>query len=462
LSAPVIWIGFPAIIAVILWLIRKNERMTLLTGLGASLFFIISAVVTPVGKPIIQIGTFAVQITSSIGVLGRTFTLTTGDLVFTTFIYIILFLFLCMSFVIEIPEKFVPISFLLTAIIIAALSVQPFLYAALLLELAVLLSILLLSVQGQLPTPGVMRFLIFQSLAMPFMLAAGWVLSAVEANPTEGILVIQALGLIGLGFSFWLAVFPFNSWMPQLAGEKPSFVVGFILILFNSAILILVMRYLDGFVWLRDDARIFIVLRFLGILMLFSSSILFLAEKNINRTIAYLISFETGMSLLALSINQSNGWNAFTLMFIPRILCISLWSVALTYLQQNSTHEETTEKTVIHPLVVSSFTIAGLSIAGFPLLPGFINRISIYGALASQDLEGFIWVGVGNVLFVLATIRFIKRLLIDYGTGTQTIFSRIEKSYLIVNITFVILIGILPQVFSTNVLTLLQAFPNLK
>lgn len=462
MSAPIIWIGLPAIMSVLLWIIRKNERATLLTGLGVSLFFIITAIITPVGKPILQIGTFAIQISPSISLLGRSFTLTSGDLVFTTFIYIILFLFLCMSFIVEIPEKFVPISFLMTAIIIAAMSVQPFLYAALLLELAVLLSLLLVSNQGQLPTPGVMRFLIFQSLAMPFMLAAGWVLSAVEANPTESNLVFQALGLIGLGFAFWLAVFPFNSWMPQLAGEKPPFVVGFILILFNTATLILVMRYLDGFVWLRDDARIFNVLKFLGILMLISSSILFSFEKNRNRTIAFLISFETGMSLLALSINQTSGWNSFTLMFVPRILSISLWVVALAFLQQNNEREDQNTIVFLHPLVVSSFTIAGLSIAGFPLLPGFINRISIYGALASQNLQAFIWVGFGNLIFIWAVIRFIRRILSGNAIDSQTIFSKIEKGYFIGYIALIFLLGLLPQVFSSNVLTLLQAFPNLK
>jgi NADH-quinone oxidoreductase subunit N len=462
MSAPIIWIGLPTVAAVVLWFIRKNERTTLLAGLGASLLFIITAIVTPVGKPLLQIGTFVIQISPSINLLGRSFTLTNGDLVFAAFIFLILFLFLCMSFVIEIPDKFVPIGFLMTGVILAALSVQPFLYAALLLELCVLLSLLLVCPQGQLPTMGVVRFLIFQSLAMPFMLAAGWVLSAVEANPTETSLVLQALGLIGLGFAFWLAVFPFNFWMPQLAGEKPPFLAGFILILFNTATLILVMRYLDGFVWLRDDARIFVVLRFLGILMLMSSAILFLLERNRYRTTAYLISFETGMSLLALSLNQPNGWNAFALMFIPRILSLSLWIASLAYLQQNNGHDEQGTTRIIHPLLISSFLVAGLAIAGFPLLPGFINRIAIFGTLAGQDLQGFIWVGAANVLFIAACIRFIRDLFLEYISDAQAIASRIEKGFFIVSITVIALIGFFPQIFISGALAMLQAFPNLK
>lgn len=462
MSAPVIWIGLPCITAMVFWFIRKNERTTLLAGLAASFLFTITAIITPVGKPLLQIGTFVLQISTSINLLGRSFTLSNGDLVYAAFIFLILFLFLCMSFIIEIPDKFVPIGFLITGVILAALSVQPFLYAALLLELCVLLSLLLVSEQGHLPTAGGMRFLIFQTLAMPFMLAAGWVLSAVEANPTETNLVFQALGLIGLGFAFWLAVFPFNFWMPQLAGEKPPFLAGFILMLFNTATLILVMRYLDGFVWLRDDARIFDVLRFLGILMLVSSSILFLLEKNRYRTTAYLISYETGMSLLALSLNQTVGWNTFAMMFIPRILSLSLWIASLGYLQQNSNHDEQSSNHIIPPLLIGSFLSAGLSIAGFPLLPGFFTRLAILGTLASLDLQSFIWVGVGNTLFAIAIIRFIRNMYLDNKSEPLSISSKVEKGYFMISIVLLGLIGFFPQIFISGVLAMLQAFPNLK
>ena len=120
--------------------------------------------------------------------------------------------------------------------------------------------------------------------------------------------------------------------MSQVAGEKPPFEVGFILLLFNTVVLVLMMRYLNEFVWLRDDARIFLVFRYLGILLVISSSVFFLLEKNIFRTTAYLISFETGLSILSLSLNKMSGWDAYVLMFLPRIFfhCI-MGCVFVTY-----------------------------------------------------------------------------------------------------------------------------------
>ncbi len=462
MSAPILWIGLPGLAALYLWFIRKDERKTLIIGLAASIFFFLTSSLMTVGKPIFRLGEFVIQISSSITLLGRSFTLGNGDLIYTSLIFIILFLFISMSLVIDVKVNFVPLGFLLTSLFLAALSVQPFLYAALLLEICVILSVILFSSFGEIPTNGVMRFLIFQSLAMPFMLASGWVLSAVEANPTETNLIVQALILLGLGFSFWLGVFPFNSWMPQVAGEKPSFLVGFVLLLFNTASLILVIRYLDGFVWLRDDARIFMVLRFMGILLAVTSSIMFLLENKGSRTIAYLISFETGMSLISLSINQTAGWNSFVLMFLPRILSISLWAVLLTFLQQHENLDSDVEIQTIHPIILIGFAFASLTIAGMPILPGFVPRISLFTNLAYIDFQGLLWVGFATICFTAASIRFLVNIYSSYHFGIKSSFSRMEKGYFFVFSSLILLLGLLPQFLLRSILAMLQAFPNIK
>ncbi len=462
MSAPIIWIGFPGLVAVYLWFTKGHERRTLFTGLGASLFFVITSSLIPIGKPIFQIGETTLQISPTLGLLGRSFTLGNGDHVFVALVFLILFLFLSMSFVVDIPIRFVPIGFLLTSLFLAALSVQPFLYAALFLEICVVLSVVLVSKFGELPSTGAIRFLIFQSLAMPFMLASGWVLSAVEANPTETRLIIQSLILLGLGFSFWLGVFPFNSWMPQLSAEKSPINVGFILLLFNTATLILVIRYLDGFVWLSDDARIFVVLRFMGIVMLVSSSLQYLTEKNIYRTTAFLVSYETGLSLIALSLNQINGWNAFILLFAPRIFSIALWVVLLTYIQQSQRPGDSDGMRKIDRWILPGFALSAFTIAGFPLLPGFITRLTIFTNLGKVDLPGLVWISAANAGFIIASIRFILRVRKDHPIGIDSEMNRIEKGYFIFLYLCITLAGLFPQFFLQGFLSMLQAFPNLK
>jgi formate hydrogenlyase subunit 3/multisubunit Na+/H+ antiporter MnhD subunit len=460
-SAPIIWLGTPVICAILLWVFRKKERETIIAGIVTSFILTLSAVVIPVGRPLVEIGSFIIQIESKQVILGRNFSLTSEELFFAGLIYLILFIFLSMSIIVEIPEKFLSLGFLLTCVILAALSVQPFLYAALLLEIGVILSIIILCPKGELPTTGVLRFLIFQSLGMPFMLAAGWALSAVEANPTESILILQALGLIGLGFAFWLAVFPFNFWMPQLAEEKPAFLVGFVFLLFNTATLLLIMRYLDGFVWLRDDARIFVMLRLLGLLMVLSSSIFFLVSKNMYRSLAYLISFETGLALLAMSVNEISGWNLFALMFLPRIIAFSIWAAAMTFLQQTQVFENNL-KPLIHPYVFFAIALSGFSISGLPLLPGFTSSVKIIELVGKIDTQSMVLLTIASVIFILAIFFFIFNLLQKFILRKESLHSRIEKVYFIASLAILGIFGTFPQFLLSGFLKLLDAFPNLK
>jgi len=446
---------------IILWFIRRNERRTLFWGLGFSLFLIVTTLISKVEKPILEIGSTSIQISSSITILGRNFSFGNGDLIIVSLLFMILFFYTSMAFVIDVPAKFVPTAFFLVTLFLAALSVQPFLYAALLLEICVILAVTLFTDWGSQPTRGVMRFVIYQTLAMPFMLTSGWVLSAVEANPTETKLIVQALILLGLGFSFWVGVFPFNSWMSQIAAEKPPFQVGFILLLFNTVVLVLIIRYLDGFVWLRDDARIFTVLRFLGVLMVVTSAILFLIEKNIFRTSAYIISFETGLSILSLSLNKISGWDAFVFMFLPRILAVALWSVLLSYIQQTEA-QASAENRTFHPILLVGFALSALTLAGMPLLPAFPSRVLLFTELARIDTVILVWLSLANVLFIAATMRFlyeIKNRTRDWSTQPLPV---VEKVYLYVFSAILIITGLIPQMFLRGMLTILEAFPNLR
>jgi formate hydrogenlyase subunit 3/multisubunit Na+/H+ antiporter MnhD subunit len=460
MSAPIIWIGLPGLMGLALWLIRKDERRTLFLALFFSLFLIFSSIFGKVDKTIFQIGNSAFQISSSITILGRTFSLGNGDLIIVSFLFMILFFYTSMAFVIDVPAKFVPTAFLLVSLFLAALSVQPFLYAALLLEICAILAVTLFTNFGEKPTRGVMRFLIYQTLALPFILTSGWVLSAVEANPTETKLIVQALVLLGLGFSFWVGVFPFNSWMSQIAGERPPFEVGFILLLFNSVVLVLIIRYLNGFVWLRDDARIFTILRFLGLLMVVSSAILFLVERNIYRTTAYIISYETGLSILSLSLNKLAGWDAFVLMFLPRILAIALWSVCLSYIQQAETQQE--EDRILHPVILICFALSALTFTGFPFLPAFPSRILLFSELANIDHTVLIWLCVSCILFAGASIKFLAEIHRRTRSWSTKQLPIVEKIYLFIFAATLVITGLLPQMFMQRMLAILEAFPNLR
>jgi hypothetical protein len=90
---------------------------------------------------------------------------------------------------------------------VASIAVEPFLFAALFIELAVLLAIPMLVSMNQTPGRGVVRFFIYQTLAMPFILLAGWLLSGVAPAPAI-LRWPHRLPMLGLALALLLAIFP--------------------------------------------------------------------------------------------------------------------------------------------------------------------------------------------------------------------------------------------------------------
>ena len=128
-----------------------------------------------------------------------------------------------------VARRLTPFGLIIISLLVASIAVQPFLYAALLIELSILVAVPLLSPLDQIPSRGVIRFLIYQTLGMPFILIAGWLSAGVEASPGDLALTIQSTTMLGLGFAFLFAVFPLYNWIPLLMEESSPYIVGFLL-----------------------------------------------------------------------------------------------------------------------------------------------------------------------------------------------------------------------------------------
>ena len=199
-------------------------------------------------------------------------------------------------------HRLVPLGFIITSLLLGSLAVEPFLYAALLIEMAVLIAIPLLIPLDQRPGKGVIRFLIFQTLAMPFILMAGFLLSGVEASPSDVNLVIQAGVLLGLGFAFLLAVFPFYTWIPMICEEASPYAAGFVLMIFPTIGILFGLNFLDRYTFLRESRQLYEILRFIGIITFLTAGIWALFQRHGARMMGYASIMATGLSILAMSL----------------------------------------------------------------------------------------------------------------------------------------------------------------
>lgn len=458
MSAPLIWVGLPLILAVVLWFLQKRERLVFWLGAGFSLVLALTAWLVPIGS-VIPLGPIRLEILTTFGLLGRQFILDGGDRTFLILMYGFGTFWFFGARAANTKPSFIPFGMAILGFLVAAVAVKPFLYAALLIEVAVLLSVPLLLPTGTRVGQGVMRFVIFQTLALPFILLAGWASSGVEANPTNRQLLIQAVLLLGLGFAFWLAAFPFYSWVPLLQREAHPYAAGFLLSLLPTIVLVLGLNFLNGFTWLREYEQLKPALLVMGIIMVVTGGLWAAFQKDIRRLFGYSVIVESGFSLLALGIGGGSGLNIFASLFLPRLLALAVWSLALSTIRESPMDEPGLLQR--HPFAVAAILAACFSLAGFPLLAGFPVRQALFESLARVSINQAIWVFVGNAGLLLGCFRTLA-VLIKPAPGEWKMAERWPEALLLgVGVVLIVLMGLFPAWFLPRMQGLLQAFERL-
>lgn len=142
MSAPLLWIIIPAAAGALALLI-KHQRVLSLAGGSLALFLAITALIVPVDQAL-QIGTLSLKIAPSIEILGRRLILIPADAPLLAIFYGLIAMWLFGGEVTGTAHRLVPFGLMVTALLVASIAVEPFLYAAILIEMAILLAVPLL------------------------------------------------------------------------------------------------------------------------------------------------------------------------------------------------------------------------------------------------------------------------------------------------------------------------------
>jgi formate hydrogenlyase subunit 3/multisubunit Na+/H+ antiporter MnhD subunit len=254
----------------------------------------------------------------------------------------------------------------------------------------------------------VVRFLIYQTLAMPFILLAGWLLAGVEASPGDLALAAQSAAMLGLGFAFLLAIFPLYNWVPLLMEETSPFIVGFLLWILPTITIIFGAGFIDRYAWLRSAPQLTMALQSAGLLMIVTGGIWAAFQRHLGRMMAYGAIAETGFSLLALSLDSVLGIPILFLLIPARALGLAVWSLSLTVIQSNVKTMGFSEVRGIlrfTPLAGAGMIMAALSTSAFPLLAGFPARLALWENLARVSLSSALWMGIGIIGLLTGVFR---------------------------------------------------------
>ena len=464
MSAPTIWIISPLVLSLSLFLIRRQARLVNVIALAYSFLLVWMAWQLPIGEPM-SLGPWSFKINEQLLIYGRQFTIRSVDQPVLVLIYLSTTAWFAGSLLARPGYLFIPLGLGIVALLTAALSIEPFLYAALLVEMAVLLSVPLLNPPGIPARQSVIRLLTFQTLGMPLILITGWMLTGVETSPSDIELVVRASVFMAFGFLLLLGVFPFHSWIPMLMGESHPFTGAFFISTLMSVLSIFGLGFLDRYIWLRESAPVYTLLSLAGTMMVVIGGISAALEKHLGRILGFAFLSDIGLALIALSIESQAGVESFFSLIILRTINYLVWALALSgfYEQGESLKFDNFRLDAPkYPFVAGVLIVAIFSVAGFPLLSGFPIRLMLWRELAVNNLLVAVGMLLGFIGLTISGLRVLSHLVQSYDQEYK--IAPDERIVIVIFglFTFVlILLGLMPNIIFRIVAPLVEMFPRL-
>jgi len=464
MTTPSIFILFPLVLSVFLYFIQKRTRLVTYLGVGVSIFLMLFAFFQDFDA-VWRLGPISIEIRSTLELLGRSFILGDHDKYFITFIFFCSALWFGATRITELTPRFIPFGLAISAILTGALAVEPFLFSAILVEIAILVSIPLLLETGKPVGKGVLRFLVYQSIAMPLILFGGWLLGGIEASPSDTARLLQSVIFLGIGFTLWLAVVPFHSWVPQLSRDIHPYINGFILGILPVVTMLIMVDFISGLVWLRESPYLQPTLFLVGTIMIASTGVFALLEKDMRRLVGYAILLESGYALLAIGLQSETGIITLFLSFLPRLFALALISLSLSIFASNDVvpdHEHLTGLIRRFPIASASLIVGLLSMAGLPLLGGFPTRLALLEKTAIINSGIGIWAFVGSLLFLLSILRVVNSLTKPVFENWTRVETNLQSTFLILGIIALLIFGLFPNLFAGLLSSLFVNLPILR
>ncbi len=471
LTTPSIWIFLPILLSLVLSLVHRFPKFSVWIAAVSSLLLAVVAFIFPqslefnlFGRKFLFDDTFLI--------FNRGLTLTASQLRTVAMVYFFCFLWSIAGFRFSVSRWFPTISLALTALWISTLAVKPFLYAAVIVELIVLISTLLLTPRGEKAGRGVMRYLVSQTVALPLILLSGWMVTGIETAPSASPLILRGTVLILLGFSLWLSIFPLHTWLPMLAEESHPWVFSFVFLMQQTTLWLLLLEFLDQFAWLRNLDGIFPAIQWAGVLTVLAGGLLISQQTKVNRVLAYLILIETGYSVLAIGLINQGGGNTLALGFIPRVLAYWQFAYTLSSVQQiapeiDGSFHSLRDLFTRLPFHSMSLVISLLSLFGLPALGLFPAKRMLWNSVADLTLRYtplFAVALAGMALFMLRLMHIL--FTPDPENPSSSLISASEESawqiFVLCFFTLLsLLMGIFPHIFLNPFLGLLEPYINL-
>jgi NADH-quinone oxidoreductase subunit M len=275
--------------------------------------------------------------------------------------------------------------------------------------------------------------------------------------------------LLGLGFAIWLSAFPFHSWVPMVSEKSQTTAFSYLLFIIPTTVLIFSLNFFNRFTFLRTSEGLYDILILFGVVMIILGGLLTAIQNNLKRGFGFSVLTETGFSLLSIGL-ASNGGIEWMLALLPaRALGFLLWSYSMALIENHAGSADFNSlKGFAHdyPILSVGLILAQLSIGGLPLLASFPVKGALLTSVFTAKPALGIWSIIGSLGIFVFSLRLLFVLVIPQENSQPTQWRRFEKLYeflpTLILILVLILLGIFPNAFFTNITQTLSAFSQLQ
>jgi formate hydrogenlyase subunit 3/multisubunit Na+/H+ antiporter MnhD subunit len=426
------------------------RRKFLLAATSTGLFAVIIAIFTlyvPLNEAIELFG-ISTRIDSRWIILGRSFVLDSSNRATIGFIFFSGGFILLGGWTARPERMFFSLGIGSLALVAASMMIEPFLFAAIFIELGAIIASVMLSSRRLGRNRGGLRLLVLISLAMLAILMVGWLLEVnQEEIELEG-LSLRASLLLGFGFCILLSIPPFHSWIPISSTENHPFAWAYASMLIPTAGFFFIIHFLGDYGWLNEKIDIYGALMTIGSFMSVLGALWACVQDDLRKMASYSLVADIGVMLVAFGIGTNEGLQIALVLTCARVVSVAVLAQGLTlHLNLSEGAHNTVENVQKTTGSMNAAILIGLaSLAGLPLTAGFPGRWELFKILTQTGHNAWIAVFCSILLLSITTIRSRKLLPSYQIESAQHDLGWIEQVFLWGGIVVTLVLGLFPQI----------------
>lgn len=232
------------------------------------------------------------------------------------------------------------------------------------------------------------------------------------AATSDSNLAILAVGLLFLlvGAGFKVAAVPFHMWAPDVYQGAPTPITAYLSVGSKAAGFAMFLRL---FVWALASIKIALILPLavLAAVTMFAGNLGAIPQRNLKRFLAYSSIAQAGYVIMALAMMTELGTQSVLFYLLAYVFSnIGAFAVIIAVSRKNG---DTSFKAIAglgkrSPLLGLALTIFILSLAGIPMLAGFISKFYVFAAVIE---EGYFWLAVVGMINSTIALYYYLNIL---------------------------------------------------